>query len=200
MRGDHAPSVTSRHSEPHRQRFKEGLVTIIDASHGIGTHGRTGRGGDSLQYRWTSLLGPLAGLRRQRRVRSSPEAVIEVSTPKADVYLHQSAECGGSRALRLRWKSWICGGARRLVARSGTNSPSARIGRSWTGEHPGKHPVVPMMVRDENDLFGQWVCRKWCTGWVELSRCTCYAIRPFVFNAATSMDINQVLAVLATLL
>ncbi|MFO0007535.1 MAG: aminotransferase class I/II-fold pyridoxal phosphate-dependent enzyme, partial [bacterium] len=45
MRGDYAP-IAEIHAllAPHRERFAEGLVTVVDDSHGIGAYGPTGRG------------------------------------------------------------------------------------------------------------------------------------------------------------
>ena len=45
MRGAHAPlAEIARLVEPYRERYAEGVVTVMDDSHGIGAYGATGRG------------------------------------------------------------------------------------------------------------------------------------------------------------
>lgn len=45
MRGDHAPlKQISAISEKYNDKFTEGLLTIVDDSHGVGAYGETGRG------------------------------------------------------------------------------------------------------------------------------------------------------------
>ena len=154
MRGDFAPlDEINRRLEPHRQRFPQGLVTVIDDSHGIGAFGATGRGteeytgarADVLIGTFGKAFGVNGGF-----VASSPE-VIEAVRQKADTYIYTNplgvADCAAALAAldlvdgpegRQRLQQLH---ARIAQFREGI----ARLG--WESI-PGPHPVVPLLVRD----------------------------------------------------
>ena len=45
MRGDHAPLAEIQNlADLYTDKFKAGVITIVDDSHGIGAYGTTGRG------------------------------------------------------------------------------------------------------------------------------------------------------------
>ncbi len=154
MRGDFAPlGEINRRLEPHRQRFPQGLVTVIDDSHGIGAFGATGRGteeytgarADVVIGTFGKAFGVNGGF-----VASSPE-VIEAVRQKADTYIYTNplgvADCAAALAAldlvdgpegRQRLQQLH---ARIAQFRQGI----ARLG--WESI-PGPHPVVPLLVRD----------------------------------------------------
>ncbi len=154
MRGDFAPlGEINRRLEPHRERFPEGLVTVIDDSHGIGAYGASGRGteeytgarADVVIGTFGKAFGVNGGF-----VASSPE-VIEAVRQKADTYIYTNplgvADCAAALAAldladgpegRQRLQQLH---ARIAQFRQGI----ARLG--WESI-PGPHPVVPLLVRD----------------------------------------------------
>ena len=154
MRGDFAPlDEINRRLEPHRQRFPQGLVTVIDDSHGIGAYGASGRGteeytgarADVVIGTFGKAFGVNGGF-----VASSPE-VIEAVRQKADTYIYTTP-------------LGVADGAAALAALDLVDSPEGRqrlhqlharvaqfragIARLGWESIPGPHPVVPLLVRD----------------------------------------------------
>jgi glycine C-acetyltransferase len=154
MRGDFAPvAEIDRRLEPYRDRFPQGLVTVIDDSHGIGAYGATGRGteehagahADIFVGTFGKAFGVNGGF-----VASSPE-LIEAIRQKSDTYIYTNplgvADCAAA-----------------LAALDVVDSPEgrerlahlhARIAQFRDGVRrlgwesiPGPHPVVPVLVRD----------------------------------------------------
>jgi len=154
MRGDNAPlDEIVRRCAPHRERFPDGLVTVIDDSHGIGAYGASGRGtqefcgarADIVVGTFGKAFGVNGGF-----VASSPE-VIEAVRQKADTYIYTNplgvADCAAATAALD-----IADGAE---GRKRLAHLRARIGQFRTGLEklgwesiPGPHPVVPLLVRD----------------------------------------------------
>ena len=154
MRGDHAPiAEINAILAPHRERFAEGLVTIVDDSHGIGAYGRTGRGTEEICDAQVDIVvgtfGKAFGV-NGGFVAASHE-VIEAVRQKADTYIYTNplsvADCAAATAaVEIADSSE---GIRRL------ENVQARIAQLRAGlaergleSIPGKHPVVPLMVRD----------------------------------------------------
>ena len=154
MRGDHAP-IAQIHEvlAPHRDRFAEGLVTIVDDSHGIGAYGRTGRGTEEICGTQVDItvgtFGKAFGV-NGGFVAASTE-VIEAVRQKADPYIYTNplsvADCAAATAAVGITDSEE--GVRRLA------HVQARIAQFRQGladlgleSIPGEHPVVPLMVRD----------------------------------------------------
>ncbi len=154
MRGDNAPlDEIVRRCEPHRDRFPEGLVTVIDDSHGIGAYGETGRGteefcsarADIVVGTFGKAFGVNGGF-----IASSPE-VIEAVRQKADTYIYTNplgvADCAAAHTAVD-----IADGAegRRRLAHLKERIAQFREGVDALGWEsiPGPHPVVPLLVRD----------------------------------------------------
>jgi len=154
MRGDNAPlDEIVRLCEPHRDRFPQGLVTVVDDSHGIGAYGTTGRGteehcgarADIVVGTFGKAFGVNGGF-----VASSQE-VAEAVRQKADTYIYTNplsvADCAGATA--------ALDVADSPDGRARLEHLQARIAQFRTGidrlgweSIPGPHPVVPMLVRD----------------------------------------------------
>jgi len=154
MRGDHAPiDEIDRRVAPHRERFPQGLITVVDDSHGIGAYGATGRGteehcgtaADVTIGTFGKAFGVNGGF-----VASSPE-VVEAVRQKADTYIYTNplsvADCAAATAALAIADSEE--GRARLA------HLHARIAQFRTGIErlgwesiPGPHPVVPVLVRD----------------------------------------------------
>jgi glycine C-acetyltransferase len=154
MRGDHAPiAEINAVLAPHRDRFAEGLVTIVDDSHGIGAYGATGRGTEEICNAKVDItvgtFGKAFGV--NGGFVAASEAVIEAVRQKADTYIYTNplsvADCAAATVSVDITDSPE--GLRRL------KHVQARIHQFRTGldtlgleSIPGKHPVVPLMVRD----------------------------------------------------
>lgn len=154
MRGDHCPMAQiNAVLAPHRERFAEGLVTVMDDSHGIGSYGETGRGteevcgakADILVGTFGKAFGVNGGF-----VAASP-AVVEAVRQKADTYIYTNplsvADCAAaSKAVDIADSPE---GIERL-ANVRARIAQFRQGLADLGQEsiPGVHPVVPLMVRD----------------------------------------------------
>ena len=101
MRGDFAPvdrivDLAGRHQD----RFKDGVITIMDDSHGIGAYGDTGRGYRRVHGRVSGRdhRDLRQGLRSQRRLCSRQFHRDRGHPAKGrHVYLHESAQRGRLR-------------------------------------------------------------------------------------------------------
>jgi len=156
MRGDFAPvdrivDLAGRH----HYRFKDGVITIMDDSHGIGAYGDTGRG--TADYTGASpdviigTFGKAFGVNGGFAAASS--TVIEAIRQKADTYIYTNplsvADCAAA------WEAVeIADGAegRERLETLRRRTLQFREGLAAMGMEsiPGPHPVVPLMVRDTN--------------------------------------------------
>jgi glycine C-acetyltransferase len=153
MRGDAAPLADLlRVTAAHDHRFRDGVATIMDDSHGIGAYGATGRGTeehagarvDVLVGTFGKAFGVNGGF-----VASSPE-VIEAVRQKADTYIYTNplgaADCAAAvTAVEIAASPE---GRERLSALA-ARTRQLRQGLESLGLEsiPGPHPVVPLLVR-----------------------------------------------------
>jgi glycine C-acetyltransferase len=154
MRGDHCPMAEiNQVLAPHRERFAEGLVTVMDDSHGIGSYGETGRGTEEICGAKADILvgtfGKAFGV-NGGFVAASP-AVVEAVRQKADTYIYTNplsvADCAAaSKAVDIADSPE---GMERLT-NVRARIAQFRQGLTDLGQEsiPGVHPVVPLMVRD----------------------------------------------------
>ncbi|RME26714.1 MAG: aminotransferase class I/II-fold pyridoxal phosphate-dependent enzyme [Deltaproteobacteria bacterium] len=207
MRGDHAPiAEINEVLAPHRERFAEGLVTVVDDSHGIGAYGPTGRGTEEVCGAEVDIVvgtfGKAFGV-NGGFVAASPE-VVEAVRQKADTYIYTNplsvADCAAAKvAIDIADSDE----GRRRLAHIQARIAQFRAGIARLGLETidGNHPVVPLMVRDTDrtrrmvrDFFDNGVLV------VGLN----YPVVPegdqtirFQINAAhTESDIDEVLSVL----
>lgn len=211
MRGDYAPidriaAVCAEYND----RFRDGVITVVDDSHGIGAYGRTGRGTAEYSGAWPDVVvgtfGKAFGV--NGGFIAASETVVEAVRQKADTYIYTNplsvADCAAAcKAID------ICDSEEglRLLAGLGERTVRFRQGLDRLGLEsiPGPHPVVPLMVRDTartramvGGLFDHGVLVVGLT----------FPVVPrgdesirFQINAAhTAADVDEVLAVLARLL
>jgi glycine C-acetyltransferase len=154
MRGDHAPvPAINAVLEPHRGRFKEGLVTVIDDSHGIGAYGLTGRGTEEVAGAKVDIIvgtfGKAFGV--NGGFVAASEAVIEAVRQKADTYIYTNplsvADCAAASAA-VDIADSDEGRARLANVQARIAQFRAGLAELGCESIPGKHPVVPLMVRD----------------------------------------------------
>ena len=154
MRGDNAPiDKINEVVAPYRGQFKDGVITVVDDSHGIGAYGQTGRGTpeycnaspDIIIGTFGKAFGVNGGF------IAASEQVIEAVRQKADTYIYTNplsvADCAAAvKALD------ICDSAagRGLLGRLKERTDQFRKGLDTLGREsiPGPHPVVPLLVRD----------------------------------------------------
>jgi glycine C-acetyltransferase len=154
MRGDAAPvkevlAVTNTHES----RFRDGVITMMDDSHGIGAYGATGRGteehaGAKVDV-FIGTFGKAFGV-NGGFVASSPE-VIEAVRQKSDTYIYTNPLGAADAAAAIEAVGIADGpeGLKRL-ANLGARTQQFRDGLAALGLEsiPGPHPVVPLLVRE----------------------------------------------------
>lgn len=154
MRGDCAPiDRIIKTAEPYQDRYKDGVITVVDDSHGIGAFGKTGRGTAEFSGAQPDVIigtfGKAFGVNGGFVAASA--MVIEAIRQKADTYIYTNplgvADCAAAvKAID------ICDspeGLKRL------DNLQQRIRQFREGiaalgleSIPGPHPVVPLLVRD----------------------------------------------------
>jgi glycine C-acetyltransferase len=154
MRGDFAPvDRINAVLAPYRDRFSQGLVTVIDDSHGIGAYGPTGRGTEEYTGVRADLVigtfGKAFGV-NGGFVASSRE-VIEGIRQKSDTYIYTNplgvADCAAALAA-LDVVEGPAGRERLAHLHARIGQFRAGIERLGWESIPGPHPVVPVLVRD----------------------------------------------------
>lgn len=154
MRGDYAPiDRIEAVCQDYRSRFRDGVITVVDDSHGIGAYGATGRG--TPEYSGISpdiivgTFGKAFGV--NGGFIAASETVIEAVRQKADTYIYTNplsvADCAAAETALD-----ICDSeeGRRLLITLGDRTTRFRQGLALLGLESidGPHPVVPLMVRD----------------------------------------------------
>ena len=154
MRGDYAPiDEIITICKPYDDKFKDGVITVVDDSHGIGAYGDTGRGTpdycnaqpDIIVGTFGKAFGVNGGF------IAASDAVIESVRQKADTYIYTNplsvADCAAAhKAID------ICDSDEGLALLNNLKLRTAqfRQGLEQLGLEsiPGPHPVVPLMVRN----------------------------------------------------
>lgn len=154
MRGDHAPiDQINAVLAPHRERFREGLITVVDDSHGVGAFGATGRGTEEIVGAQADIFvgtfGKAFGV--NGGFVASSHAVVEAVRQKADTTIYTNPlgvpDCAAALTA-VRVAASAEGQAR--LAHLHARVAQLRAGLQALGLEsiPGRHPVVPLMVRD----------------------------------------------------
>jgi glycine C-acetyltransferase len=210
MRGDAAPLADLlRVTRSHEQRFRDGVVTVMDDSHGIGAYGATGRGteehGNSRVDILIGTFGKAFGV-NGGFVAGSAE-LVEAVRQKSDTYIYTNPLSAADCAAAVAAIDITDGeeGRQRLAALA-ARTRQFRAGLDALGLEsiPGPHPVVPLLVRSTDKvkamvrgLFDRQILAVGLT----------FPVVPqgdetirFQINAAhTEADINEVLQALAEL-
>lgn len=154
MRGDYAPVDKIRETAaPFNGRFKDGVITVIDDSHGIGAYGKTGRGTPEFSGAQPDVIvgtfGKAFGV--NGGFVAASEAIVEAIRQKADTYIYTNplsvADCAAAfKALE------ICDGPEGLERLKNLSERIQQFRRGIDSlgfeSIPGPHAVVPLMVRD----------------------------------------------------
>jgi glycine C-acetyltransferase len=152
MRGDFAPvDEINRRLEPYRDRFAEGVVTVIDDSHGIGAYGASGRGTEEHVGAQADIgtFGKAFGV--NGGFVASSDAVVEAVRQKSDTYIYTNplgvADCAAAIAA-LDVAEGQEGSERLKHLHDRIRQFRAGIDELGWESIPGPHAVVPVLVRD----------------------------------------------------
>jgi glycine C-acetyltransferase len=154
MRGDHAPlDRIAACVASHEDRFRDGIVTVMDDSHGVAAYGTTGRGteehcGATVDV-FIGTFGKAFGV-NGGFVAGSTE-LVEAIRQKADTYIYTNPLGAADAAAALAAVDVADSdeGRSRLAQLSArTEQLRAGLDRLGFESIPGPHPVVPLLVRD----------------------------------------------------
>lgn len=154
MRGDFAPvDAILQVTRGYRDRFRDGVITVVDDSHGLGAYGATGRGTAEFSGGCPDIIigtfGKAFGVNGGFIAASA--TVIETVRQKADTYIYTNplsvADCAAATTALD-----ICDSDEglQLLKNLRRRTEQFRNGLEKLGLEsiPGPHPVVPVMVRD----------------------------------------------------
>jgi glycine C-acetyltransferase len=154
MRGDNVPlerlvTICARFAD----RFEEGLLTIMDDSHGVGGFGQTGRGTEEYcGARVDVLIGTLGkafGVNGGYVVTAQP--IVDYLRQTAPMYIYSNPiTVAEARAASAALKLVDSPRGMQILEhlRAMTNRFQQGVARLGYETIPGDHPVVPLMVRD----------------------------------------------------
>ncbi len=154
MRGDHAPMAEiAKLAEEFSSGFEQGVITIVDDSHGIAAYGETGRG--TQEYCQTQAdiavgtFGKGFGV-NGGYIAASP-MVIEAIRQKADTYIYTNPLSVADCAAAIASVSIVDSeeGKSRLIHLQ-ERMTQFRNGLDDMGLESiaGPHPVIPILIRD----------------------------------------------------
>ncbi len=156
MRGDFAPiHEILEITEKYNNRFKDGIVTVVDDSHGIGAYGESARGTSEFSSAIPDIIvgtfGKAFGV--NGGFIAASETIVETVRQKADTYIYTNplsvADCAAAQ------KSIdICDSQEGKILLSNLHQRTQQFRKGLSDMNlesiDGPHPVVPLMVRDSN--------------------------------------------------
>ena len=155
MRGDHAPLQTivdlARKVDP---AFAEGVLVVVDDSHGVGAFGMTGRGTEEVTRCGkvdvlVGTLGKAFGVNGGYVATSA--TIVRYLREKAPFYVYSNPITPGEAAAAARAIEIVDGPAGRSLLEH-LRQMTARFSRGLVELGfeiiAGEHPIVPLMVRD----------------------------------------------------
>lgn len=155
MRGDHAPlqQIISLAKE-FDQHFEENVLVVVDDSHGVGAFGATGRGTEEHEggVQADLLIGTLGkafGVNGGYVVAS--KTIVDYLRETSPFYIYSNPITPSEAAAAVKAVDLVDSPAgKALLAYLGVLTEQFENGIAALGYEtiPGKHPVVPLMVRD----------------------------------------------------
>jgi len=159
MRGDHAPLAGIMElARRYDDAFTENVLVVVDDSHGVGAFGATGRGSE--EYTGCgeadillATLGKAIGVNGGYVVAS--RTLTDYLREKSPFYVYSNPITPGEAAAAARSLE-ILDSPRGLALLDHLRAMIARFEaglrqrgfETIPGEHPGAHPIVPLMTRD----------------------------------------------------
>jgi glycine C-acetyltransferase len=155
MRGDFADlAVLMEMCRAHDSGFDEGVVLMVDDSHGVGAFGATGRGTEEVTSSGSvdvliGTLGKAFGVNGGYVTGSRP--LVEFLREKAPMYIYSNPITVGEAAAATAALA-VVDSAEGLEMLSHLAAMTERFASGLTSlgyeTIPGPHPVVPLMVRE----------------------------------------------------
>lgn len=155
MRGDHAPlDEVATIVRAHDDAFPEGVVLVVDDSHGVGAFGHSGRGTEEYTGAQgvdilVATLGKALGVNGGYVVGS--QQVVDFLRESAPTYIY-SNPITPAEASAARQALSVLDSAEGLDLLRHLRTMTARFEKGLVDlgfeTIPGEHPVVPLMVRD----------------------------------------------------
>ena len=154
MRGDHAPlDKINACCKRHEEAFEEGIITLVDDSHGVGAFGKTGRGTEEYTQSNADILiatlGKAFGVNGGYVVSSAK--VIAYLRETSPFYIYSNPITPPEAAAAIAALD-IVASPEGLLLLEKLRGFSARLraGLDELGLEtlPGEHPIVPIFIRD----------------------------------------------------
>ncbi|MBU8849804.1 MAG: aminotransferase class I/II-fold pyridoxal phosphate-dependent enzyme [Desulfobacterales bacterium] len=154
MRGDYAPiHEINQVCKAYDSKFKDGVITVVDDSHGIGAYGDTGRGTSDFCNASPDIIvgtfGKAFGV--NGGFIAASKSIIESVRQKADTYIYTNPLSVADCAAAIKAID-ICDSDEGLDLLKNLKERTSqfRQGLERLGKESikGPHPVVPLMVRD----------------------------------------------------
>ncbi len=154
MRGDHAPlreikTICSQHEE----HYEEGVIFIVDDSHGVGTYGKCGRGTEEVTNTKADIL--IATLGKAFGVNGgyivSNTKVIDYLKETAPFYIYSNPITPAEAAAALQSLIILDSAeGEKLLSHLRNLAEKLRDGLKKQGFDTidGEHPIVPILIRD----------------------------------------------------
>ncbi|MCK5849249.1 MAG: aminotransferase class I/II-fold pyridoxal phosphate-dependent enzyme [Caldisericia bacterium] len=158
MRGEHAPlDKISEICEQYNEFFIEGVLLMVDDSHGVGSFGESGRG--TIEFTnakgvdvLVGTLGKAFGVNGGYTVTS--KAIIEYLHQKAQTYIYSNPISPGEAATALKALQIITSEEGKVILshlRAMTKRFKEGLVSLGYETLEGEHPVVPLMVRNTKE-------------------------------------------------
>lgn len=154
MRGDYAPiDKIINLTRKYENRFTDGIITVVDDSHGIGAYGATGRGTPEYTNKSPDIIvgtfGKAFGV--NGGFIAASETVIEAVRQKSDTYIYTNplsvADCSAA-TMAIN----ICDSEEGLALLANLQERTEQLRNGLETLQlesiSGPHPIVPFMIRD----------------------------------------------------
>lgn len=154
MRGDYAPlDRIMAICREHEADYPEGIITVVDDSHGVGAFGDSGRGTEEFtNSRADILIGTLGkAFGVNGGYVASNAGVIAYLRETCPFYIYSNPVTPGEAAAALKSLEIVDSEqGRQRLAHLRVLTKKLRDGLETLGLEtlPGEHPIVPLMVRD----------------------------------------------------
>ena len=154
MRGDHAPldeikALCTRHEE----HYEEGIILIVDDSHGVGAFGETGRGTEEFTNTHADIL--IATLGKAFGVNGgyivSNKKVIDYLKETAALYIYSNPITPAEASAALQAVTILDSTeGEKLLSKLRSTTAALRSGLKELGFETieSQHPIVPILIRD----------------------------------------------------
>jgi glycine C-acetyltransferase len=154
MRGDHAPlHEIVECCKQHETDYPEGIITIVDDSHGVGAFGETGRGTEEYTKSRADILiatlGKALGVNGGYVVSNSK--VIDYLKETAPFYIYSNPITPAEAAAAIKSLDILDSKQGLLLLKNMRNlAEKLRQGLKSLGYESieGDHPIIPVLIRD----------------------------------------------------